>query len=75
MSYVEKLEVVINDLKTGKIDKYSAGVESEQIIMEHLDNGEELSCGEYIAIEEELNPLGTSIYEDKYYELQEKTKK
>jgi len=65
MNYVEKIESLLEDLKNKKISKQECGIAAEQAIME---NKEDLSMGELLAVEEELNKAGTSMYEEVFVE-------
>ena len=60
-----EIEDVIRDLKIGDIDALMAGVYIQEMVA-----GLSLSYGEIVEIEEVLNPMGASMYEETYYELQ-----
>ncbi len=60
MSYVEKIEAVLDNGGTAE----QIGIEVASII-----NDENLSYGELATIEDELNKVGASMYEDRYNEL------
>ena len=59
---MEEIENKMEELKNGKITRMDLGIETESIIAEAGC----LSMGEMIAVEEELNKLNTSMYEDVY---------
>ncbi len=59
MDYVEQISKLLNEVEAGEITPLDCGIEASHIISD-----ESLSYGELSAIEEELQKVGASLYEE-----------
>ena len=67
MDFIDKIERTMEELKN---DTKAMGIAVESIVMEEMDSDRKVYQSQINIIEEELNKVGSSMYEDKYNELQ-----
>ena len=63
MDFIDEIEKV---METHKDDKEQMGVEVQLIVTDEMDSGRKVYQSQVNIIEEELNKVGASMYEETY---------